>query len=166
MTHQVYVSIGSNIEPLCHVKQALHDLTACFGTLNCSPVYESAAVGFAGDNFYNLVVGFQTEKNIEQVQQLLSEIERNNGRKRHDQRFNARTLDLDLLLFDQAILKSQGINVPRDEILKYAFVLRPLADLIPQQCHPQTQQTYATLWQQMQQKQQPELWRVELDQPS
>ena len=141
-----YVSIGSNIDPKRHVKQALVDLTACFGILQQSPIYETQAVGFDGDNFYNLVIGFQTDLSVGDLSQQLSQIEQNNGRERNAQRFNARTLDLDLLLYGDAILTKEGFNIPRDEIAKYAFVLKPLVDLNPQGLHPETKVAYCDLW--------------------
>lgn len=163
MSVSVYVSIGSNIEPARHVKQALVDLTAAFGVLQISPIYETEAVGFDGDNFYNLVVGFETDLSVVDLDEQLSQIELDNGRTRDSQRFNARTLDLDLLLYGDAILTEQGWNIPRDEIDKYAFVLKPLLDLYPQGKHPQTNRSYAELWVSMQAQQAVEMLEVRLD---
>lgn len=160
--HQVYISIGSNIEPLKHVRNGVQALREAYGELRISPVYESAAVGFVGENFYNLVVGLQTQESVLQVNQTLAQIEADNLRQRHSEKFSSRTLDLDLLLYDDLILQQGKLKLPREEILRYAFVLRPLADLIPQQKHPVTQQTYATLWQAFEVGEQV-LWQVEVD---
>jgi 2-amino-4-hydroxy-6-hydroxymethyldihydropteridine diphosphokinase len=140
----IYLSIGSNINPKQNIHNALTSLRQYYGDLIVSPTYESESVGFVGDNFYNLVVAFETKSAIDNIIEYLREIENNNGRKRTKQRFNSRTLDLDLILYDNLI--KEELNLPRDEILKYAFVLRPLADIAPNLKHPFIQQTYAELW--------------------
>ncbi|TGO03096.1 2-amino-4-hydroxy-6-hydroxymethyldihydropteridine pyrophosphokinase [Candidatus Thiomargarita nelsonii] len=156
---QVYVSIGSNIEPNSHIRAGLADMRQRFGTLTLSPVYESEAVGFDGDNFYNLVAAFETGVDVHSVANILREIEKNNGRKRTEKRFSARTLDLDILLYDDLIFKD--MNVPRNEILKYAFVLLPLSEIAPALKHPVTGQSYADLWQAFD-KQGESLWRIDV----
>ncbi|MEN8217406.1 MAG: 2-amino-4-hydroxy-6-hydroxymethyldihydropteridine diphosphokinase [Pseudomonadota bacterium] len=156
---RIYVSIGSNIEPLRHIRAGLADMQQHFGTLILSSVYESEAVGFEGDNFYNLVAGFDSGMDVHDVASTLRRIEKNNGRKRTDNRFSARTLDLDILLYDELIFKD--MNMPRDEILKYAFVLLPLSEIAPELKHPVTGQSYADLWQAFDKRGQ-SLWRVEV----
>lgn len=143
---EVYLSIGSNIEPAKHIRAALTALQARYGEVLLSPVYETEAVGFAGDNFYNLVASLTTEESPQQVAQVLREIEDAQGRKRTGERFSSRTLDIDLLLYDDWILHTDQLEIPRNEIVKYAFVLRPLAELSPNAVHPITGQTYAALW--------------------
>ncbi len=160
--HQVYISIGSNIEPLKHIRNGVQALRKAYGELRISPVYESAAVGFDGENFYNLVVGLQTQETVLHVNQQLTHIETDNARQRHSEKFSSRTLDLDLLLYDDLMIQQGKLRLPREEILKYAFVLRPLADLIPQHRHPITQQTYADLWQAFAAAEQA-LWQVDVD---
>jgi len=144
---RVYVSIGSNIEPLRHVRTGLADLRRHFGKLISSSVYETTAIGFEGDNFYNLVVGFDTDKGIYDVAHILRTIEKNHGRQRTSNRFSARTLDLDILLYNDLILNDDKVEVPREEIMKYAFVLLPLVEIAPTLRHPITGQSYTDLWQ-------------------
>ncbi len=157
---QVYVSIGSNIEPRRYIRAGLADMKQHFGALTLSSVYESEAVGFEGENFYNLVVGFETHMDVHCIANTLRIIEKNNGRKRTNNRFIARTLDLDMLLYDDLIFKDNKVEVPRNEILKYAFVLLPLSDIAPNAKHPVTGQSYAELWQAFDKKGQ-SLWRVD-----
>ncbi len=143
----VYVSIGSNIEREKHVLAALDALAENFGELLISPIYESEAVGFDGDHFFNLVAGFETSLSVGELSALLRDIEHRNGRTRSETRFSGRTLDIDILTYDQYNGEIDGIKLPRAEILANAFVLLPLADIAPQAVHPVSGATYAALWQ-------------------
>ncbi len=152
---RVYLSIGSNINREESIRNGVSQLRGHFGDLRLSAVYESAAVGFSGEPFYNLVAGLDTALPWQQVQQILREIETAGGRIRGAERFSARTLDIDLLLYDQLDLHDQGVDLPRDEILRYAFVLGPLAEVAGDECHPQNGESYRRLWEQFDQEKQP-----------
>ncbi|MCU7799254.1 MAG: 2-amino-4-hydroxy-6-hydroxymethyldihydropteridine diphosphokinase [gamma proteobacterium symbiont of Lucinoma myriamae] len=153
--HLVYVGIGSNIEQDKHIRLAAQSLLGAFGEqchLLLSPVYKTQAIGFEGGDFFNLVASFLTDLSPFDVEKKLKEIEHLNGRRRGQEKFSARTLDIDLLLYDQDIIDNNGVSVPRDEIEKYAFVLSPLADLAPDLIHPQTRQTMSEMWLQLKKK--------------
>lgn len=141
-----YVSIGSNIEREIHILGSLKALKQHFGELNTSSVYECAAVGFIGDAFYNLVVGFESLLPVKELAKILRQIELDHGRTRDCQKFSARTLDLDLILYGDLVISEGRLQIPRDEIERYAFVLEPLAEIAPTLKHPVTQIDYATLW--------------------
>ncbi len=158
---QIYLSLGSNIDRDKSIRRAVEQLTKRYGTLQISTVYESEAVGFEGDAFYNLVVGFESETGWQEIQQQLRQIEEENGRERGSEKFSPRTLDIDLLLYGNLDLQSQGVDLPRAEIFKYAFVLRPLAEIAAEVPHPQTGQGYGELWEKFDQQSQP-LWEAEL----
>lgn len=143
---RVYVSLGSNVDRERHLRGGLHALRAAFGELALSPVYESVAVGFDGAPFLNFVAAFDTAESIDAVDATLSRIEEAHGRVRGAERFAPRTLDIDLLLFGDCVVRRPGLIVPRDEILTYAFVLRPLADLAGDTVHPVLQRSYRELW--------------------
>lgn len=143
---RVYISVGSNIDRERHVAAALAELRAEFGEIECSTVYESEAVGFDGDNFYNLVVAFATDRGVQAVAAALRGIEDRHGRDRSGPRFSSRTLDLDLLLYDDLVTGEAGLELPRREILKNAFVLLPLAELAPDTPHPTEGRTFGELW--------------------
>lgn len=143
----VYISIGSNIDPAKNIRSALSMLKERFGNLQLSTIYQNPAVGFEGDDFYNLVAGFETEYSIDVLEEELDAIEETHGRKRDQPKFSSRPLDLDLLLYgDHVIIKDGRQKLPRHEITRYAFVLGPLAELIPEQQHPVNGKTYAELW--------------------
>jgi len=158
---RVYISIGSNIEAEKHVRLAVTELRRHYGEVMLSSAYESEAVGFAGDNFLNMVAGVDTDESVQAVSAVLHEIEDRHGRLRDGPRFSARTLDLDLLLYDDLVVNENGLQIPRDEITKNAFVLWPLAELDPQRRHPLNGQSMAELWENYDKASQA-LWPVEL----
>lgn len=159
--HTIFISVGSNIDKEKHTKAGLQAMYQVFGELVLSSVYESESVGFEGNNFYNLVVKASTNLSIEDVCRALKQIEQDNKRQRCEKKFAPRTLDLDLLLFDQLITK-EPIELPRPEILYNAFVLKPLVELAAQQIHPLENKTYASLWDEYDQSQQ-NLWAIEFN---
>ena len=142
----VYISIGSNVEREQNIRSALAALRKRFEKLEQSQVYETEAVGFEGQPFYNLVVGFETSLQPQQLVDTLRAIEDEHGRDRRGKRFSDRTLDLDLLLYDDDIIEQGKLKLPRDEILKYAFVLGPLAEIAGHKMHPVVHQSYYDLW--------------------
>lgn len=159
---RIYISIGSNINPAENVQQAVKILREHFSDVEVSPVYESEAIGFKGSNFLNLVVAANTELDVHATNTLLHKIEDEHGRDRSGPRFSSRTIDLDLLLYDDLILNESGLEIPRDEILQNAFVLWPLADVAADFIHPQQGKSMAELWQAFD-KQSQKLWPIELE---
>jgi len=143
---RIYISVGSNIEAEKNIRVAVSALQEEYGELLLSSVYESEAVGFDGDNFLNMVVALDTEDDIHQVARTLREIEDKNDRVRTGPRFSKRTLDLDLLLYDDLVLNEDHLEIPRGEIVENAFVLWPLAELAPGVTHPLAKKTIKALW--------------------
>ena len=159
---RVYLSLGSNIDAEQNLRAGMRDLRAKYGTLQVSTVYESEAVGFEGDNFLNFVVGLDTDEDVHTVQATMSAIEQAHGRVRGCEKFSSRTLDIDILLFDDLVINENGLHLPRDEIEKYAFVLQPLAELAPDMKHPVSGKSYAELWQAFD-KSKAKQWAVQID---
>jgi 2-amino-4-hydroxy-6-hydroxymethyldihydropteridine diphosphokinase len=142
---RVYVSIGSNVDKERIIPSALAALREHFGTITCSSVYETEAVGFEGGNFYNLVAAFDTDETLEAVAAALRQIEDAHGRVRTSERFSDRTLDLDILLYGDTVRHDAHFDVPRDEIPRHAFVLLPLAEIAGDLAHPETGERLAAM---------------------
>lgn len=143
---RVYLGVGSNIDRENNIRGALRALEERYGDIMVSPVYESAAVGFDGSPFYNLVVAIDTDKTVGMLAAELRAIEEAWGRDRRSPKFSSRTLDIDILTWGNACGEVDGVSLPRDEVLKYAFVLKPLADLVGNDRHPETLRPYAEHW--------------------
>ena len=142
-----YISVGSNIDKETNIPSSLKALKNQFGDLQISSIYETEAVGFEGDSFYNLIVRFESALSAKEVAKTLRQIELDHGRSRESQKFSPRTLDLDLILFGDHIISDGRLQIPRDEILHYAFVLEPLAEIAGAETHPLTGKSYRELWQ-------------------
>lgn len=144
---RVYLSLGSNIDRHRHIEAGLDALASLFGDLQVSSVFESEAVGFTGDHFFNLVVGIDTDLTLGSLSDQLKSIELANGRQRRGPKFSSRTLDIDILSYDDFVGEEAGVKLPRAEITKNAFVLWPLAEIAPGVRHPQLGVSYSELWQ-------------------
>lgn len=151
--------MGSNVEREKHTKAGLQGMYEVFGDLELSKVYESESVGFDGSNFYNLVVKANTDLGIEEICQVLKKIEDDNKRQRGTEKFSPRTLDLDLLLFDDVVTNTP-VELPRPEVLYNAFVLLPLSELAADKHHPIAGKKFQSLWQDYDKNLQ-KLWPIE-----
>ncbi|MDG2539966.1 2-amino-4-hydroxy-6-hydroxymethyldihydropteridine diphosphokinase [Dyella jiangningensis] len=143
---RVYLSLGSNLEPHRYLRVALDELRARFGAIAVSPAYRSKSVGFDGADFVNLAVGLDTDLSPEALNDWLHALEDRHGRRRDVPRFSDRTLDLDIVLYDDLVRQGEGhLDIPRKE-LRHAFVLKPIADIAPELRHPVSGKTMAALW--------------------
>jgi 2-amino-4-hydroxy-6-hydroxymethyldihydropteridine diphosphokinase len=141
-----YISIGSNIEKEKNILSALRALAMYFGGLVVSSTYETEAVGFTGDTFHNLIVGFDSDLDVKTIAEQLRQIELDHGRTRECKKFSSRTLDLDLILYGDQVITEGRLQIPRDEIERYAFVLEPLAEIAGDLRHPVSKISYRELW--------------------
>jgi 2-amino-4-hydroxy-6-hydroxymethyldihydropteridine diphosphokinase len=143
---EVFLSIGSNIEREKNIASAVESLQERFGRLTLSSVYDTEAVGFEGAPFYNMVVGFESDVSVVEIVKILKEIEMQHGRQRISEKFSARALDLDLILYGDLILNEEHLQLPRPELMNYAFMLEPLSEVAPELRHPVTKERFAELW--------------------
>jgi len=143
---RVYLSLGSNVEPVRYLNAALDELRARFGALAVSPAYRSKSVGFDGADFVNLAVGLDTDLSPEALNEWLHALEDRHGRRRDVPRYSDRTLDVDIVLYDDLVRQGEGhLDIPRKE-LKHAFVLKPIVDIAPALVHPVSGKTMQALW--------------------
>ena len=143
----VTVSLGSNIHPTRHIRCCLDALADTFGPLQISRVFESEPVGFADSrNFYNLVVAFHSAWAPGELQAWSKQLEIEYGRLPNIAKFSPRALDIDLLTVGNLCGTVDDIVLPRSEITLNAFVLQPLAELLPAERHPFYNASYAALW--------------------
>ena len=143
---RAYLSLGSNIDAESNLRSALTALRECFGEVNVSPVYRTAAVGFDGPDFLNAAAVIETDLDVHALDACLHALEDAHGRRRDVPRFSSRPLDIDIVFFDEVVMKGQGnLQIPRPE-LDQAFVLKPLADLAPDFVDPLSGRTLAQLW--------------------
>lgn len=143
----VYVSLGSNMDAEAKLRLGLEQLRSRYGELHVSPVYRNEAVGFEGDDFLNLVASFESDAEPAAICEAISAIHELAGRVRGAGKWEARPLDIDLLLYDELVREEGPVRVPREDVLKYSFVLRPLAELAPDLVHPLTGRTMLDHWQ-------------------
>jgi len=143
----IYVGLGSNIDPEKHLGLAVRQLREHHGQVDVSAVYRSAAVGFTGQDFLNLVARLRSEVTPEQICEEIERLHELSGRVRGGEKWASRPLDIDLLLYDDLVIDKPPVRVPRSDILDYSFVLRPLAELAPDLVHPVTGKTMLQHWQ-------------------
>ncbi|TLZ30936.1 MAG: 2-amino-4-hydroxy-6-hydroxymethyldihydropteridine diphosphokinase [Gammaproteobacteria bacterium] len=143
---EVYVAAGSNVAPEENLARAVAELAREFPGARFSPWYRNRAVGFEGDDFINLVTGFSTALPVPQVLERLHAIETACGRGRAAPRWAPRTMDLDVLLYGDLVCHEPGLELPRPDLLKRAYMLGPLAALAPEVVHPVAGLTIGELW--------------------
>jgi len=143
---EVFVAAGSNIRPRAHLRRAVAALAAAYPGMRISRAWSNAAVGFAGDDFINLVVAFDTDESMTKVLERLKAVEESSGRERGAKKWAPRTLDLDLLLYGDRVGQFPGATLPRADLAERAYVLGPLAELAPKHRHPVLGATFGALW--------------------
>ena len=136
MGNSVYVGIGSNLsDPLKQVSEAVAQLRRIPASQLCgvSRLYRSAPIGQPGqDDYINAAAHLQTKLAPEAFLDALQAIESAQGRVRDGTRWGSRTLDLDLLLYNDQIIRTDRLTVPHPEMANRNFVLEPLSDLVPE----------------------------------
>ncbi|MBA8883510.1 2-amino-4-hydroxy-6-hydroxymethyldihydropteridine diphosphokinase [Dokdonella fugitiva] len=143
--HHAWLSLGSNLDPERHLRAALAELRARFA-ITVSTAYRFPAVGFDGPDFVNLAAGIESDIDAPALDAWLHALEDRHGRRRDVPRYSSRTLDVDIVLFDDAIIDGPGhLQVPRRELAE-TFVLKPLAEIAPDLRVPGDGRTLADLW--------------------
>ena len=145
---QVFVALGSNIEPAIRMPQAARALRHIFPDARFSRCYSNPAFGFKGPDFVNAVAGFNTTMSIAMLLAVLRQIEAQCGREASAPKWEPRAMDLDLLLYGDVVGTGPGYTLPRPDLPKRAYMLGPLAQLAPDWIYPPAGPTINELWQQ------------------
>ncbi len=136
----VYIGLGSNLSsnagsnsesPRQHITTAIQSLGEIQSTrmIGASSLYKSKPVGAQNqDDYINAVVKIETELEPLELLDVLQAIENKHGRVRNE-RWGARTLDLDILMFGEKIIQNDRLTIPHVEMTKRSFVLVPLAEI-------------------------------------
>jgi len=131
--HRAFVAVGSNADPANNVRKAVHLLKRLTRVVSISTVYLTEPEGPSGQPpFYNFVIELETDlAPLEMKLQLLRPIETALGRVRTGDKFAPRTIDLDLILYDEVVLDTAELTLPAPQIVRRPFVAIPLAELAP-----------------------------------
>lgn len=134
-----YLLTGSNLgKREVHLKDALKDIILKAGTiLRCSPVYESPPWGFEHPvPFLNQALEIATPLSPGELLNALLSIEKKHGRERKSNGYSARSLDIDILFYENMVVNEQELQLPHPRLHLRRFALLPLADIAPRLFHP------------------------------
>jgi deoxyguanosine kinase len=137
--HQVLLSIGSNQgNRKDYLMQCIDLLHINVGTVcRVSSIFESESWGFESDSFYNCAVLLHTHRSAQQIFKAIQKIEKKLGRMRSSQTgYQPRTIDIDIIYFENEIIQTEQLTVPHQEMQKRLFVLLPLLEIAPDWIHP------------------------------
>ena len=144
---RIFLGIGSNIDRERNLRLAVSELRAQFGNVELSRVYRNKAYGFTGDDFYNLVAGVDSDMTPAEIVAMSDRIHRLAGRETGGEKFAPRPLDVDLLLYGGLVVDEPPVRLPREDVLRYSFVLKPLAEIAGDVIHPVTGLDLESHWQ-------------------
>ena len=150
-----YVSGGSNLEPETNLVLAARALKARHPGTRFSRCYRSVAIGFDGPDFINFVAELPVAGDPALLKGELECVETQCGRLRDAPKWAPRAMDLDILLFGELVQDTPGLVLPRPDLLRWGFMLGPLAELAPQLLHPIAGRTIADLWREFDQQAHP-----------
>jgi 2-amino-4-hydroxy-6-hydroxymethyldihydropteridine diphosphokinase len=143
---EVFVAAGSNIQPRARLRQAVALMREAWPDLRVSRAYSNKAVGFEGDDFINLVTGFHSDEPLSVLLERLHAIESACGRPRLAAKWAPRSMDLDVLLYGDTVGEFPGAVLPRADLAKRPYMLRPLAEIAADTVHPTTGKTLGDMW--------------------
>lgn len=143
----VHIALGSNLQDReKNLQKAIEKISNFSNTVKKSSIYETEPVGYKDQGkFLNQVIEIETELSPRDLIIRLQEIEHKMGRKR-EVKNGPRTIDLDILFYENEIVESDKLNIPHPRLHERKFVLDPLREIAPDKMHPQLNQTIETLW--------------------
>ena len=144
---EVFVAAGSNVRRRENLRRALAALRETWPDLRASRAWRNPAVGFEGEDFVNLVVGFDTDLPLAAVLERLHAAEAACGRPREAPKWAPRSMDLDVLLYGAEVGEFPGAVLPRPDLVRRPYMLGPMAEIAPGIVHPTLGRSMAELWQ-------------------
>jgi len=147
MRNNIWVGLGSNLgDRKENIARAIEALSSIAEVTNSSPIYESPAWGYDSDNsYYNSCVEVKSELDAISFLSRIKSLENEMGRTRSENGYADRSIDIDILFFDQEVIETSDLIVPHPRLHERLFVLRPLNDVIPKFVHPIMQKTIEEL---------------------
>lgn len=129
-----YLSLGSNLGNKIHyLRKAIEDISEICNVSAFSSVYETPAIGIPGaPDFYNICLQATTIHEAEDFMTLLLSVEQKNGRDRTQQGVTSRTIDIDIIFFDDLCINTEHLWVPHPRFQDRKFVLIPLLEIDPE----------------------------------
>jgi 2-amino-4-hydroxy-6-hydroxymethyldihydropteridine diphosphokinase len=131
----LFIGIGSNQgDKIVMIREAIREISAQIGKITrCSSIYESAAWGYQSDNrFYNLVIALDSDENPNDILVKLKQIETQFGRlPKKGISYEDRPIDLDILEYENHVLKTEKLEIPHPKIAERLFVLVPFQEIAP-----------------------------------
>ena len=146
MRKRIYLSLGSNIgDRTANLNVAIERLSLLGEVVAVSAFYETEPVEVTSQPwFLNCVVALDTDKLPQQVLNALLKVEQDMGRRR-TQNKGPRNIDIDILLFGDAVVEAKGLTIPHPALAQRRFVLEPLVEIAPEVCHPVLKKTIREL---------------------
>jgi 2-amino-4-hydroxy-6-hydroxymethyldihydropteridine diphosphokinase len=146
--HTLVLSTGSNLgNKLENMESALLQIEKYLGKIiKASAIYESTSWGYESENlFNNQCILVETDLGLGDCLELIQEIEDQFGRKRFESEYHDRSLDIDILFYNEIIMNTELLQVPHPRMHLRKFVLIPLAEILPDMIHPVFRKTVAEL---------------------
>lgn len=144
---QVVIALGSNLDTphaqLIRAKKFLESISV--SPVLFSPIYSSEPVGSSENDFLNAVMSIDVDFDPEGIFKLLKEQEKVQGRPSRYPKWTARTLDLDIIAYDDLVLHTDTLIIPHSEYTQRLFVLLPLKDIFPKWKDPETARSISKL---------------------
>lgn len=145
--HTTYLSLGSNIpDRAANLSRAVNCIAESIGTVTMqSPIYETQSWGYSDEDYLNQTIKVETALAPLQLLTKINVIESALGRVRSGKGYEARTIDIDILFYDNEIFDTPKLTIPHPKITLRRFVLQPTADIAPDYLHPTLHKTISQL---------------------